>query len=116
MTKELTIDATGKKLGRIASQAAKALMGKTSADFENHKVADIRVTIDHAAKLDVTDKKKRQEVRKRYSGYPGGQKVESLGAYMNRKSPKDALVLAVRRMLPRNRLLTARMKRLIIND
>ncbi len=114
MTTEYIIDATGKKLGRIASEAAKALLGKRSASYARGTVADVRVLITNATKLDVTDKKRRQEVRKRYSGYPGGQKVESLGAYMERKSPSDALKLAITRMLPKNTLRKERLKRLTI--
>lgn len=114
MTKEYTINAAGKKLGRVSSEVAKILIGKTAADFENHKVADVKVTIENAAKLDITDKKKTQEVRKRYSGYPGGQKVEKLGEFIGRTSHAETLRHAVRGMLPRNRLLTARMKNLTI--
>ena len=116
MTTEHKIDATGKKLGRIASQAAKVLLGKTSANFENNKIADITVRIENASKLDFSDRKKKGEVRKRYSGYPGGQKVETLGAYLDRKGGKGAIELAVKRMLPNNRLIKGRMKNLIISE
>lgn len=116
MTHEHKINAAGKKLGRIASETAKVLLGKTSAAFENHKIADVKVVIENAAKLDITDRKKRGEVRKRYSGYPGGQKVESLGAFLGRKGNAGAITLAVKRMLPNNRLLKGRMKNLIISE
>lgn len=114
MTKEHTINAAGRKLGRVSSEIAKILIGKTSADFENNRVADVKVKVENAAKLDLSDKKKTQEVRKRYSGYPGGQKVEKLGEFIGRTSYKEAIRHAVRGMLPRNRLLTARMKNLTI--
>ncbi len=116
MTYEHKINAAGKKLGRISSEAAKVLLGKHSAQFENNKVADVKVIIENAGKLDFSDRKKVGEVRKRYSGYPGGQKVESLGAFLGRKGGKGALQLAVKRMLPNNRLLTGRLKNLIISE
>jgi large subunit ribosomal protein L13 len=113
MTKEYIINAAGKKLGRVSSQVAKILMGKTSASFENNKVADVRVLIENADKLDIIDRKARGDVRKRYSGYPGGQRVESLAAHIQRKGHFGAIRLAVLRMLPNNRLRTERMKRLV---
>jgi len=114
MTHEHTINAAGKKLGRISSEAAKVLLGKTSADFENHKVADVKVTISNASKMDISDKKKQQEVRKRYSGYPGGQKVESLGEHIARVGIAQAVQNTVKKMLPKNRLRDLRLKNLTI--
>lgn len=116
MTHEHKINAAGKKLGRVASESAKVLMGKHSPQFENQKIADVKVVIENAGKLDVSDRKKRGEVRKRYSGYPGGQKVESLGAFLGRKGGVGALTIAIKRMLPNNRLLKGRMKNLIISE
>ncbi len=112
-TKEHTINVAGKKLGRVSSQIAKILMGKTSASFENNKVADVRVIVENADKLDIIDRKAKGDVRKRYSGYPGGQRVESLTAYIGRKGHFGAIRLAVQRMLPNNRLRTERLKRLV---
>ncbi len=116
MAYEHKINAAGKKLGRIASEAAKVLMGKHSAQFENNRVADVRVVIENASKLDVTYKKKRQEVRKRYTGYPGGQRVDSLGEFVERKGIGETVKDTVKRMLPRNRLRDARMKNLIVGN
>ncbi len=55
MAKEThTIDATGRKLGRLASEVATKLMGKDSVDFKRHQVADVEVIVENAAKLDIT--------------------------------------------------------------
>lgn len=89
-------------------------MGKTSASFENNKVADVLVKVENASKLDIADKKKKGDVRKRYSGYPGGQKVESLGSHIDRVGIAKTIQLSVKRMLPKNRLRTDRLKRLTI--
>ena len=64
-----TIDATGKRLGKVATEAASVLMGKDQTDFAKHTVAEVNVVIENASKLDVTDKKK-GEIYQSYSGYP----------------------------------------------
>ncbi len=117
-TQEHTIDAAGKKIGRIASQAAQALMGKKSASYVPHIDSAVAVTITNATKLHITEKKRVQKKYTHYSQYPGGLKEESLGALIKRKGKGHAEVLrrAVERMLPRNTMRTARMKRLTITD
>jgi len=80
MASEYTIDAAGKTLGRVASEAAKALMGKT------------------------------------YSGYPGGQQLESYKMLSSRRGAGEPLRRAVKRMLPRNTFLTDRLKNLLISE
>ena len=59
-----TIDAQGRSMGRVASEAAMILMGKNRADFANHKIAGESVIILNAMKLRISDKKKKT---KRYS-------------------------------------------------
>ncbi len=116
MTYQHHINAAGKKLGRISSEAAKVLLGKHSPQFENNKIADVQVIIENAAKLDISDRKNTGEVRKRYTGYPGGQRVESLSAFTERKGGKGVIELAVKRMLQSNRLRNGRLKNLIISE
>ncbi|MCA1481165.1 uL13 family ribosomal protein, partial [Bradyrhizobium sp. NBAIM08] len=55
--KDITIDAAGKSLGRIASQAAKTLMGKTHPDYAPNVESAPRVTIVNATKLSISEKK-----------------------------------------------------------
>lgn len=110
------IDAAGKRLGRVASEAAKALMGKTSASYTPHVLSNVRVEISNASKLHMTEKKRQQKIYTTYSGYPGGLKRESLSNLNVRKGHGEALRRAVRRMLPRNTMLTARLKNLHISD
>lgn len=113
-----TIDAAGKKIGRIASQAAQALMGKKSASYVPHIDSGTSVTIVNAAKLHIPEKKRVQKMYTHYSQYPGGFKVESLGSLLKRKGKGHDAVLrkAIERMLPRNTMRVARMKRLTITD
>ena len=113
-----TIDAAGKKLGRIASDAAKTLMGKKSPSYVPHADSGASVTIVNASKLHITEKKKLNKVYMHYSQYPGGLKAESLGALLKRKGKGHGEVLrrAIQRMLPRNTMRVGRMKRLKITD
>jgi large subunit ribosomal protein L13 len=115
-TKEIIIDAGGKTLGRIASAAAKALMGKTSASYTPHIPDTASVRITNASKMHVTDKKMRTKVYNQYSGYPGGLRNETLSSLTRRKGNGAALKIAIERMLPGNTMRVSRMKRLTITD
>jgi large subunit ribosomal protein L13 len=99
-----TIDATNKRLGNLAQEVAKVLMGKDSVDFAKNTIADVQVLIENAEKLDITDKKKDEKYYLTYSGFPGGQKKEFLGHLIERKGIEEAIVRAVSRMLPKNKL------------
>ncbi len=112
--KDYTIDAAGKTLGRVAAEAAKALMGKTSADYTPNILSDVQVTINNSSKLYIRERKRKQKIYTTYSGHPGGQKRESL-ASLNARKPGEALRRAVSRMLPRNTMHTPRMKKLVVN-
>ncbi len=67
-----SIDAKGKKLGRVASEAASVLLGKKSAHFVKHKIISPKVEIANASKLEIAETKMNTKVYLRYSGYPGG--------------------------------------------
>ncbi|TSC85934.1 MAG: large subunit ribosomal protein L13 [Parcubacteria group bacterium Gr01-1014_8] len=113
---EYTIDAAGKKLGRVASQAAKALMGKTDPSYTRHILSAVKVSITNAAKLYLPEKKRQKKMYHTYSGHPGGLKRETLGSLIARKGRGEALKRAIERMLPRNASRTNRMKRLHITE
>lgn len=114
--KEHTIDAAGQSLGRVASRVAKTLMGKASADYTPHIRSEVKVAVTNAGKLHMPERKRLGKKYTTYSGYPGGLKVESLGALVARKGAKEALRRAIERMLPRNTLRVERMKRLTISE
>lgn len=99
-----TIDATNKRLGKLASEIAIILMGKNSVDFAKNTVADVKVIVENSDKIDFTDKKKDQKYYLNYSGFPGGQKKEFLGRMLMRKGPEEVIKRAVSRMLPKNKL------------
>lgn len=113
---EYTIDAQDKKLGRIATEAATILMGKNKADFTRNNVADAKVTITNASKILTTNKKMEQKVYKNYSGYPGGLRERTMKKVTADKGMKEALRIAIKGMLPINKLRTRMMKNLTITD
>lgn len=113
---EKVIDATNKTIGRVASEAAMALMGKDHPSFQPNVVADVKVTIENAAKTKITDKKKDEKQYPKYSGYPGGLKFESLRKILDKKGYGEVYAKAVKGMLPANRLRDLRLKNLQVND
>jgi len=116
MIKTHTIDADGKILGRVASATAKILMGKTDKNYVANKVAEVSVVILNASKTKVTEKRKAETFHQRYSGYPGGLKKETNKKIIEKKGWAELYRLAVRGMLPNNKLRPLMMKRLIIKE
>jgi large subunit ribosomal protein L13 len=114
-TKNYTIDASGRTLGRVASEAAKMLMGKTHASYTPNIPSSVKVTVTNVSKMSRREKKQLQTVYTRYTGYPGGFKKETLQNLNNRKGEGEALRRAIERMMPRNRLRVGRMKNLRID-
>jgi large subunit ribosomal protein L13 len=112
----ITIDAADKTLGRVASAAAKALLGKHSAVFAKNVVAQDGVTIINASRVQVSGAKKRDKTYVRYSGYPDGQKIETYAMLTARKGEKEVIRKAVLGMLPKNKLQKQRMKMLTIQN
>jgi large subunit ribosomal protein L13 len=112
---EYTIDAQKKNLGRIATEAAHMLMGKSTPDFEKNMVADITVRIINSDQLAVSLKKSSSKVYTRYTGYPGGLRKQTLQDIKDKKGMKEVIQKAVYGMLPVNKLRAKRMKRLIVD-
>ena len=101
-TRQHTIDATGKRLGKVATEAASVLMGKDQATFAKHIIENVHVTIEHASKLDIPEKKK-GEIYQSYSGYPGGRRTETLEHLGERLGYAEVVRRTVGGMLPNNK-------------
>ena len=114
-TRTHTIDATGRRLGTVATEAATVLMGKDQPDFERHLVTPVTVTIENASKLDIPWKKK-DEIYQSYSGYPGGRKTETLIHLAKRRGYSEVVRRTVKGMLPKNKLQSRMMQNLIVTD
>jgi large subunit ribosomal protein L13 len=114
-TTEYTIDATGKRLGKVATEAASLLMGKNSAQYARHIAPDVRVNITNAAKLDISEKRG-TEIYQSYSGYPGGRNEETLTHLGKRLGYREVVKRTIKGMLPKNKLQSVMMKKLTITD
>ncbi|MBN3038415.1 MAG: 50S ribosomal protein L13 [Candidatus Omnitrophica bacterium] len=97
------IDAKGKVLGRVATQAARILRGKHKAIFTPHVDCGDGVIIINAKDIMVTGKKMLEKMYKSYSGYPGGLKQIALRD-MLKKKPEFVLKHAIKGMLPKGSL------------
>jgi len=111
-----TIDASGKKIGRVATQAAVLLMGKNLPDFTRNNVPEVKVSIINASKASLSDKKKEQTTYKNYSGYPGGLKVTSTPRMIEKKGYSELFKVAIYGMLPKNKLRSKMILNLTISE
>jgi large subunit ribosomal protein L13 len=109
--KWIILDATEAPLGRVATAAAKYLIGKSKPTYTPHVDGGDYVIIINAAKLVVTGDKATDKKYYNYSGFPGGLKEESLSEVIA-KDPTKAIEAAIVGMLPKNKLSPLRMKRL----
>ncbi len=116
ITKEFTIDATGKAVGRVATSVVKILRGKDSASFERNIAPKVIVTVTNASKMSVTAKKAKDKKYYNYSGYPGGMRERSLAQVADKKGYAEVLRIAVKGMLPTNKLQAVMMKNLKITE
>jgi large subunit ribosomal protein L13 len=105
------VDATGKTLGRLATEIARRLRGKHKAEFTPHVDTGDYVVVLNAGKVSVTGNKLEDKVYYRHSGYPGGIKSIVLKDLLATK-PERAIEIAVKGMLPKNPLGRAMFRKL----
>lgn len=101
--KWLVIDASGKTLGRLASEVAKLLRGKHKPTYTPFMDTGDYVIVINASKMVLTGKKLEQKVYRYHTGFAGGLKEVSYKNMME-KNPDKALEIAVKGMLPKNAL------------
>ena len=97
------VDAEGKTLGRLAAEVAKVLRGKNKPTFTPHVDTGDHVIVVNAAKVRLTGKKLIQKTYFRHSGYPGGSTFVTAGNMLE-IHPERVVEMAVRGMLPKNKL------------
>jgi large subunit ribosomal protein L13 len=107
------VDAEGKNLGRLATQIADTLRGKTKPQYTPHVDTGDFVVVVNAEKIAVTGKKLDEKIYYRHSGYPGGLKQRTLREQLERR-PTEVLRMAVKGMLPKNRLAARQLTKLKI--
>lgn len=97
------VDASGKVLGRLATDVARILMGKNKANYVPYLDIGDFVVVTNASKVKVTGKKMQNKIYYHHSGYPGGLKAENLDKLLIRR-PTFVIEHAVSGMLPKNKL------------
>lgn len=96
------VDATGLRVGTLASKVAELLQHKNDVFYRDNLKPMIKVVITNSDKLDIPQKRGISKYYKSYSGYPGGLKFTSLNDLMKKDSTK-VIVNAVRGMLPKTK-------------
>lgn len=109
--KWLLVDAEDAILGRMAAEIAPVLMGKNKPTYTPHIDTGDFVIVINAEKIKVTGKKADQKEYDYYTHFPGGHKYVSFAEMMEKK-PEKVIEMAVRRMLPKNRLGRQMLKKL----
>ena len=97
------VDANGQNLGRLATQIADVLRGKRKPTYTPHCDVGDFVVVVNAEKISVTGNKRTEKMYHRHSGHPGGLKSRSLNEMLERR-PEEVIRIAVKGMLPKNRL------------
>lgn len=107
------IDAEGQTLGRLASEIARLLRGKTKPQYTPHVDTGDFVIVVNAERVGVTGRKAEQKLYRRHTGYPGGLKEVTYEQMMDRK-PAEILRKAVYGMMPKTRLARQQFRKLKI--
>ena len=99
----ILVDAKDKTLGRLAATLASRLRGKHKPEYSPNADLGDYIVVVNAGEINVTGKKLTQKKYYRHTGYPGGIKSRSLGDVI-KNSPEEAIRMAVKGMLPKNKL------------
>ena len=107
------VDARDKVVGRLASEISRIIRGKHKPYFTPHVDCGDKVIVINADKVRFTGNKRDEKIYRSYSGYPGGQKEKTPKNYFRYK-PTEVLKLAVKGMLPKNKLQSRFMNNLFL--
>lgn len=107
------IDVKGQILGRVVPQIAKLLQGKQKKDYAPYLDCGDNVVVVNASKVELSGRKSNVKKYTRYSGYPGGLKVETFAELLT-KNPARIIEHAVSGMLPKNKFRSDRLRRLYV--
>ena len=107
------VDVNGGILGRISSEIAKLLIGKSKPYYVRNLDCGDYVVVINASNVKVTGKKEKDKKYYRHSGYPGGLKVETLKE-LRKSKPEEIIRHAVKGMLPQNKLRDKMLTRLFV--
>lgn len=105
------VDASGKTLGRLASEVARRLRGKHKAEYTPHVDTGDYIIVINAESVAVTGNKESDKMYYRHTGYPGGLKSMTLEK-LRQRAPERIIENAVKGMMPRNPLGRAMLRKL----
>ena len=105
------VDAAGQRLGALAVRIARALSGKHKPTWTPHIDDGDHVIVLNAAKIELSGNKRNDKVYHRHSGFPGGLRTETADQ-IRRKRPERLIEMAVRGMLPTNKMRDVQLRRL----
>lgn len=111
-----TIDASGKKLGRVASEAAALLIGKRLPTMTKNNAPAVTVLIQNASKLDIDPTKAAVTEFKHHTGYRGNLKAVSMSTFIKEKGYPELMRKTIYGMLPTNKLRSKMIKNLIVTE
>ena len=111
-----TIDATDRTLGRVASEAASALLGKKSVHFSKNQALPITVLVQNVKKLNLSTRRTQGKVYTRYTGYRAGLRSMTMEEMIIKKGIAEVVKKTVDGMIPRNKLRAPRMKNLVVTE
>ena len=113
--KWLLLDARDETLGRLSSKIASILMGKNKAQYTPHNDLGDYVVVVNAEKIRVTGNKDTQKKYYKHTGYPGGLKSSTFSEIIE-KNPENAILKAVKGMLPKNKLSSSMISKLKVYE
>ena len=113
--KWLLLDAKDETLGRLSSKIASILMGKNKAQYTPHNDLGDYVVVVNAEKIRVTGNKDIQKKYYKHTGYPGGLKSSTFSEIIE-KNPENAILKAVKGMLPKNKLSSSMISKLKVYE
>jgi large subunit ribosomal protein L13 len=112
--KVFTVDAAGRTLGRVASEAASILLGKKSVHYAQNAVLPLEVVIVNAGKIRIPERRMNEKTYRWFTGQVDGLREITLPDLLAKKGIEYVLEQTVDGMLPRNKLRNERMKRLSV--
>ena len=111
-----TIDAKGKRVGRIATGIANILNGKSTPMYSPNKSPNVKVIVENVTQLLIYPKEKSAKKYEHFTGYPGGRKIKSMREVIEKHGVSVILKKAVYGMIPDNKLRKEKMKLLVIKE
>lgn len=114
--KEITLDAKGKSMGRVASEAAAILRGKTTAEFAPNKTPEVKLTVINLKEMRITGKKLKLKMYSKRSEYLGSYREEAMDKVIAKKGIGFVFKEAVNGMINRTKLKKPMLKNLIVKE